>query len=436
LVVECFAFQAKGAKKNKKGGKGKSKGKRPFNDRNTTGDEVPPGWDAKKWLARSKCKGCGSRWHRDCSGARNFDSKGKGGKGKKGGGKKGTGVVTFGLFMASLIQTSASVLQSTSQTLQAASHALNTQAHNLTCYMTEYDEYESGSSWWFPSSNNPEHTNYQGYDFVGWDTTQNIMTSSVFERTKRYGIMVDTGAVDSLFGSEWGTGFVDTCLAPRGLDKFIRHMTSWCSFRGIGAGNRDSDTRSRLPISVQGKLSYFEGQVLEGGEPAIWGLRSLMARGAILNLNNPEDLFITVKGEDGYRQKLPLLLSNGHLMVAIDDFDDSSTTGPWTNDVYVAETNDDEEGDDYDAEDDDQDNTDQNQAPATTTTTTSTGSNQAPIEPPPGINVSNISLTNGRVNTLNPEQQFLLILTVFICGDIAILVGRMRSDHISWPCHC
>ena len=29
---------------------------------------VPAGWDPKKWLARSKCPGCGSRWHRVCKG--------------------------------------------------------------------------------------------------------------------------------------------------------------------------------------------------------------------------------------------------------------------------------------------------------------------------------------------------------------------------------
>jgi len=48
-------------------------------DRNAANsDAIPAGWDPAKWLARSKCLGCGSRWHRDCRG------NSKGGKGSKG----------------------------------------------------------------------------------------------------------------------------------------------------------------------------------------------------------------------------------------------------------------------------------------------------------------------------------------------------------------
>ena len=56
--------------KGKGGGKGKGKGK------SRDPDEVPQGWTKEKWLARTKCATCGSRWHRDCS-----KPKGKG-KGK------------------------------------------------------------------------------------------------------------------------------------------------------------------------------------------------------------------------------------------------------------------------------------------------------------------------------------------------------------------
>ena len=50
-------------------------------------DTPPPGWTKEKWIARTPCVGCGSRWHRDCT-----KKKGKGNaKGSKGGGKTGKG---------------------------------------------------------------------------------------------------------------------------------------------------------------------------------------------------------------------------------------------------------------------------------------------------------------------------------------------------------
>jgi hypothetical protein len=91
------SFRRKGFKRTKQAWVGDS-------SRNAS-DTVPAGWDPKKWLARSKCPGCGSRWHRDCKGQGKsfplFKRKGHGkGKGKnKGGGGKGKGSTAFGTFM-------------------------------------------------------------------------------------------------------------------------------------------------------------------------------------------------------------------------------------------------------------------------------------------------------------------------------------------------
>ena len=62
--------------------------------RRNDSDVVPPGWTKEKWLARTKCPGCGSRWHRDCRGAGKtfaiIRKKGhKGGHKGKSGGKSG-----------------------------------------------------------------------------------------------------------------------------------------------------------------------------------------------------------------------------------------------------------------------------------------------------------------------------------------------------------
>jgi len=90
-------------------------------------DEVPKGWDPQRWLARSKCPGCGSRFHRNCGGKgkayalhrkkgkRKGDhgkggGKDKGGGFKGGGGGKGTGFGVFMLTAASLLNGAASYL--------------------------------------------------------------------------------------------------------------------------------------------------------------------------------------------------------------------------------------------------------------------------------------------------------------------------------------
>ena len=75
-VVEAFAFRQKGKKKGK--GKGKRKGPMPSNNRNRD-DNIPEGWSREKWLARTPCPDCGSRWHRRCNNKKGATRKGKGG---------------------------------------------------------------------------------------------------------------------------------------------------------------------------------------------------------------------------------------------------------------------------------------------------------------------------------------------------------------------
>ena len=58
-------------------------------------NEPPQGWSKEKWLARTPCPGCGSRFHRDCS---NRQPKGKGHSKGYGSGKH-----SFGIFMTSMM---------------------------------------------------------------------------------------------------------------------------------------------------------------------------------------------------------------------------------------------------------------------------------------------------------------------------------------------
>ena len=101
------------------------------NQRNAS-DTVPPGWDAKRWLARSKCPGCGSRWHRNCGGQGKAykimrqkgqrkgsggkhggggNGNGKGGNGKGGGLGKGSGFGIFMLTAASMLGNATAAIQ-------------------------------------------------------------------------------------------------------------------------------------------------------------------------------------------------------------------------------------------------------------------------------------------------------------------------------------
>jgi hypothetical protein len=99
-------------RQHRKGGKGKGKrrGKRTrgkggtwyeeeqvfvANNRRNYDDNPPQGWTKEKWIARTPCDDCGSRWHYSCKNK-------KGGKQGGGGKKGGKGKHGFGVFMMSL----------------------------------------------------------------------------------------------------------------------------------------------------------------------------------------------------------------------------------------------------------------------------------------------------------------------------------------------
>ena len=112
IMCQAFAlFKRKGSQYKKANGKrfyrkGFRRPKKAWiadTSRNSS-DTVPPGWDKAKWLARTKCPGCGSRWHRNCQG------KGKAfailrkrkGKGFKGSGKGNNSFAVFPAFQHTL----------------------------------------------------------------------------------------------------------------------------------------------------------------------------------------------------------------------------------------------------------------------------------------------------------------------------------------------
>ena len=75
----------------------------PFEQRNSN-SEVPAGWDAARWNARTPCLGCGSRFHRDCR------NKGKGKGGKSGSKGKGSAFSVFMMTAAAMMYSAASLV--------------------------------------------------------------------------------------------------------------------------------------------------------------------------------------------------------------------------------------------------------------------------------------------------------------------------------------
>ena len=109
LTQQAWAFHkskrfGKGNKRHRRTGQSRPKNTWALDTKRNLNSEVPQGWDKTKWLSRTPCPGCGSRWHRNCEGKGKtfalFKKKkggGKGSKGGKGGGKPG-GKNSFGVF--------------------------------------------------------------------------------------------------------------------------------------------------------------------------------------------------------------------------------------------------------------------------------------------------------------------------------------------------
>ena len=76
--------------------------------------------------------------------------------------------------------------------------------------------------------------------------------------------MIDTGAPDSLSGSQWLDCFIDSTLKPRGLDEDIKVRDKTQRYTGVGHGEQRSDTQVLLPIGVGGDVMAFKHQVIEG----------------------------------------------------------------------------------------------------------------------------------------------------------------------------
>jgi hypothetical protein len=189
LILNCWAVTQKGRKAFKKGGgkgKSKSKGKSKGGGAPFDKNAPPPGFPLDKWLARSPCPGCGSRWHRNCS-DRAGKSKGKGkGKGK---------------------------------TVHFASPGSTNQLATL---------------WPVQWAHKP---------IACFPAAPLLPANVTVTKATRFGLVVDTGAVTNVVGSAWVDRFSTEFLQQHEANNILMADND-TSFRGIGSGTQNSETEA------------------------------------------------------------------------------------------------------------------------------------------------------------------------------------------------
>ena len=365
LLVNAWAA---GLKHRKKGGEGKRKGRSKGGDlskRDHT-DDPPPGWTKEKWMARTPCLNCGSRFHQDCG------QKGKGGKsrkkgdspgrsapkGGKGGPKGGRGGgKAFAVFMPTML--TGVMGSATAAALTAASTAWclgNSDFTNIAeCFNSTYQK-KNFSTWtpFFDATSTPDINNTWSdvrkisinmlgivHHWLGFSLeVMNFRSTPV----KRLGTMTDTGAQDSVCGGKCKRELLK--LAEKyGFQEFVSSWSSKATLFGVG-GETTSEERCNLPIGVGKALCSWEAQILEGRSaplPALMGLPSLLRLKAIIFMDSKE-VGVTILGCDGARIWIPSEISNGHLMMPADEFpnQEGATYGFWQSsdniDAYHMET--------------------------------------------------------------------------------------------------
>jgi len=144
------------------------------------------------------------------------------------------------------------------------------------------------------------------------------------EIKQRFGFLVDTGAPESAVGKE----FLSRFLAAYELDQWSEWNEFVSQLHGIGAGSAEVNYKCSFPVGLSSKLDncFLEAQVLEGcgaKVPGLLGLTSLFKHRAVLDLSDETNPFMTVSTHKG-RLKLPLQHVHGHLVLPIDQFQNTA----------------------------------------------------------------------------------------------------------------
>jgi hypothetical protein len=297
------------------------------NKRNLS-SEIPKGWEAAKWLKRTPCEDCGSRFHRSC---KTFKGKGKGSKGGKGNknGKGGSAFTTF------LMASSLAFAPCTAYDMQclpcfpcspAFDMTTNTTAGNSFFSLQYNDDCFSNNACFqkhdlsacFQDNNCfqrieqdsptcfsniaclqqtcfPYHAKtsaeadvkdlWVGYEpFEGREQRWSFLT-----RTKakvRHGLLIDTGAPENAAGEEW----IQRVTSDQGTASYVTWTPFESQLHGIGEGAAVCHHKAEIPIGLEPSMNTtLKTQVLSGcgsRVPGLLGLDSLIKRKAIIDLSD------------------------------------------------------------------------------------------------------------------------------------------------------
>ena len=282
----------------------------PAHQRNLS-QEIPQGWSPEKWMARTPCPSCGSRFHRNCSNHSSSSSSapqkgGNSGKGSGHGKRSGTGFATFMVTAATLLGTAQSLLSPVQPTYACPIVA----AHHFPAFVTEHhDEYQA----YIATIDSTE--TFVGLEPFGKEyRSLRFSTFSAFTRS-RFGLMLDTGAPES-------------CCGETFLYRFLHDMqiesAEWneysASLSGIGSGSASVNWKCKTPIGIADFCdAIWETQVLEGcgkNVPGLLGLQPMSRLNGVINLTNRT--FIVDSPNGGPRKALQCYVITGHLILPID----------------------------------------------------------------------------------------------------------------------
>jgi hypothetical protein len=277
----------------------------PVNQRNMS-QEIPQGWSAEKWLARTPCPGCGSRYHRNCQDNNKQHGSNNPGPGKGGGKRKGSGFATFMIAAATML----GAAQSSSFLPEPSYICPVIAAHHFPTFVSEHhDEYQA----FLATVDNTE-------TFVGMEPFGDEYRSMRFATfsswtKKRYGLMLDTGAPESCCGEEFLNRFIGDMKI-----KNVEWIQYSASLSGIGSGSAPVNWKCKTPIGIANFCeAIWETQVLEGcgrNVPGLMGLQPMSRLNGVINLT--DRTFVVDSPNGGPRRALQCYVVTGHLILPID----------------------------------------------------------------------------------------------------------------------
>lgn len=189
--------------------------------------------------------------------------------------------------------------------------------------------------WQFPgfqrpaSSSRPNSGNF--FTVLTWWIKDTVDSMSLYHTQVRLangreGILVDTGAVDNLAGSQFADRLCNV-LSKFGLSMVVRPLRNVLQVQGVGGSGSGCGSEMVAPIALgEGDVGMYRAPIIPGSPvPALWGLRSLREKRTLIDTYNGKIFFV---GMGGYTLSLaPGSTSHsleqaptGHLLLPITEF--------------------------------------------------------------------------------------------------------------------